>query len=91
MTARITVRVTPRSASERVEAGTGGVPLVRVAAAPADGKANASVCRIVAEALGVPKTSVRVVRGHASRVKTLEVDGASQQAVDRLTQGGSLS
>lgn len=84
MPARITVRVTPRSGRELIEAGTGGVLSVRVTSPPDEGKANAAVCRVVAHALGVPKTSVSVVRGHTARVKTLEVEGLTDAEVDLL-------
>ena len=85
MSARITVRVTPRSSRDSIEAGTGGVFIVRVTAPPDEGKANAAVCRVVAQALGVPKTTVIVVRGHSARTKVLEVAGlADEDAVCRL-------
>lgn len=84
MTARITVRVTPRSGRDLIEAGAGGVLSVRVTAPPDDGKANAAVCKVVAHALGVPKTSVVVVRGHTARTKTLEVTGVTDADVERL-------
>jgi len=85
MPVRLRVRVTPRGAEDAVAPGPDGVPLVRVAAVPADGKANAAVCRVVADALGVPKRAVRVVAGASARVKTLEVEGADPRAVRRLT------
>jgi uncharacterized protein (TIGR00251 family) len=84
MTARITVRVTPRSGRDAIAAGAGGVMSVRVTASPDEGKANASVCRVVAEALGVPKSAVAVVRGHTARTKTLEVAGITDSDVKRL-------
>ena len=84
MTARITVRVTPRSSRESIEAGAGGVLSVRVTAPPDGGKANAAVCKVVAHALGVPKTAVTVVRGHAARTKTLEIAGVTDADVERL-------
>jgi uncharacterized protein YggU (UPF0235/DUF167 family) len=59
--------------------------LVRVTAAPDDGKANTAVCRVVAEAFGVPKSAVAVVRGHSARTKTLEVGGATPEDVARLS------
>ena len=85
MTARITVRATPRSGRDSIEAGAGGVYIVRVTAPPDEGKANAAVCKVVADALGVPKSTVSVVRGHTARVKTLEVAGVTDaEAADRL-------
>lgn len=57
---------------------------MRVTAPPDEGKANAAVCKVVADALGVPKTAVSVVRGHAARTKTLEVRGATEQDVANL-------
>jgi uncharacterized protein len=37
--------------------------------------ANAALVKFVAERLGVAKRSVRIVSGHASRRKVLEIDG----------------
>ena len=84
MVVRITVRVTPRSGRDVIEAGAGGVLSVKVTAPPDDGKANAAVCKVVAHALGVPKTAVTVVRGHTARTKTLEVAGVTDADVERL-------
>lgn len=84
MSVRIAVRVTPRSGRESIEAGAGGVVSVHVTAPPDDGKANAAVCRVVAGALGLPKSAVAVVRGHTARTKTLEVSGIDAAEVERL-------
>jgi uncharacterized protein (TIGR00251 family) len=84
MAQRINVRVTPRGGRDLIEAAAGGVLFVRVAAPPDEGKANAAVCRLVAEALGVPKSAVSVVRGHTARMKTLEIEGAGPESVARL-------
>jgi hypothetical protein len=54
-----------------------GVLLARVSAPPVDGKANAALCKLLAKALGVPRTSVGVVRGETSRDKLVRVDGLS--------------
>jgi hypothetical protein len=39
---------------------------------------------VVASALGVPKAAVKVVRGHASRHKQIEVEGVPEREVRRL-------
>jgi uncharacterized protein len=48
---------------------------VRVTAAPVDGAANAAMIRLVAAAIGVPRTRVALVVGAASRRKVIEVEG----------------
>lgn len=87
MSARITVHVTPRSGRDSIEAWAGGVLRLRVTAAPDDGKANIAVCKLVAGALGVPKTSVTVARGHTARTKQLEIADLSEAEVaERLAR-----
>ena len=55
---------------------------VRVSAVPDKGKANAAVVALLAKALGVPKSSIRVASGETSRMKTLAIagDGAALAA-----------
>lgn len=78
------VRVTPRSS--RTKLTREGESLhAWVTAAPADGQANAAVCELVAEALGIAKSRVSLARGATSRSKTLRVEGLSlEEVLDRL-------
>ena len=69
------VRVTARASRDELAGLRDGVLHVRVSAPPVDGKANQAVTRLIAKALGVGRTSVRVVRGERSRDKVVEVDG----------------
>ncbi len=81
MTARLDVRVQPRARRDEVAGERAGRVVIRVTAPPADGRANAAVCKVVAEAVGVPPSAVAVVRGPASRDKTLEVAGVDAAAL----------
>ena len=83
----VTIRVGPRAASNLVGGERDGALLVRVTAAPADGKANAAVVRILARALDVPPSEVRLVRGAASRTKVLSLPAGAQDALRRLAEG----
>jgi uncharacterized protein (TIGR00251 family) len=47
---------------------------VRIAAPAVDGRANDALERHLAEALGVPRSAVRVVKGARSRDKSVAVD-----------------
>ncbi len=73
------MRVTPKSSREGVdglaETAQGPALTVRVRAAADKGEANRAVELVVADWLGVAKSSVAVAVGGKSRVKTLAVTG----------------
>lgn len=75
---QVRVHATPKSGRDEIVGWRGGELQVRVTAPPENGKANAAVCKVVARALGVAKSSVSVARGETSRHKTLEVRGVSE-------------
>lgn len=69
----LSVRVTPRaSRSDVVE--DAGVIRVRVTVPPADGKANIAVQEALADALGIAKSRLRLVRGASARIKVFAID-----------------
>ena len=89
MQARIRVRLTPRAARDAIAGWQDGVLRVRVTAPPVEGRANAALERLLAGALGLPKTAVRVVGGAQSRDKTVAVEGiAQEEALRRLGEAG---
>ena len=80
----VTIRVTPRAAANAVGGERDGALLVRVTAAPADGKANAAVLRVVAAALDLPPSEVRLVRGATARTKVVSVPSGTEASLRRL-------
>jgi len=84
----ISVHAQPGTKKSAV-AGLHGESLkIRVAAPPVEGKANAALTAFVAGALGLPRRSVRIVKGESSREKLLLVaDSAADPA--RLLPGQS--
>jgi uncharacterized protein (TIGR00251 family) len=78
---RFAVRLTPRSAVERVETVVDGVLKVRVAAPAVEGAANNALIRLLAEELGIARRDVRIVAGASSRQKLVVVDGVDPEAV----------
>lgn len=81
MSASISLYVTPKSGRDEIAGWRGGELSVRVTSAPEAGKANAAVCKVLAKALGVPKSDVLVVRGEASRHKQVEVRSVDASAL----------
>lgn len=71
--ARITVRVTPRASRNAVEETEAGLR-VSVTTVPEDGKANKAVVKLIADALGVAKSRLTLVRGTTARDKTFRLD-----------------
>jgi uncharacterized protein (TIGR00251 family) len=57
---------------------------VRLSAAPERGKANAALIALLAQTLGLSKTSISIVRGQYSSLKTLEICGLTSVEVIRL-------
>ena len=57
--------------------------LIRVKAPPVDGRANVTLCRLVAKCLGVARGRVSVVRGGSARDKVIEVEGLDDETVRR--------
>lgn len=69
----IALRVTPKAARNRIVAEEGALR-VYVTTVPEDGKANAAVVKLIAKALGVPKSRLTLLRGHTSRDKVFQLD-----------------
>ncbi len=70
---QIALRVTPKASRNRITA-EGDQIRVYVTTVPEDGKANAAVQKLLAKALGLPKTRLRLIRGQTSRDKVFEVE-----------------
>jgi uncharacterized protein YggU (UPF0235/DUF167 family) len=89
--ARLAVKLTPGAASDRIDgwdADAEGRPVlkVRVRARPIEGEANEALVRLLAKALGLPRSAVSVQRGGQSRTKSLVIEGLSEdEAKARLT------
>ncbi|MBM4042963.1 MAG: DUF167 domain-containing protein [Planctomycetes bacterium] len=82
---RIAVRAQPKASRGAVVGLLGSRLKVAVTAAPTGGKANAAVEEVLADALGVRRSAVAVVVGHASRDKVVQVTGVSlKEATARL-------
>lgn len=70
--AEFALRVTPRARREEITRDATGLK-VAVFAPPEDGKANAAVQALLAQALGVAKSRLVLVRGATSREKVFRL------------------
>ena len=81
---RVSVHVQPRASRSEIIGQHGAALKVRLQAPPVDGAANEALVHLLADSLGVPRGSVRVVAGVTSRTKTVEVGGTTVAAVRAL-------
>ncbi len=82
--ASVRLRVQPRAARERVAGEIGGEWKLYLAAPPVEGKANQACIDFFARGLRVPQAAVRIVAGETSRHKRVEIDGVSQDDLNRF-------
>lgn len=83
------VRVQPRARRDEIVGWRAdGALSVRVTAPPLDGRANAAVGALLAEALGVRPAAVSVIRGERSRDKVVRVAGLAHTEIRRRLGAG---
>ncbi len=71
----ISIRAVPGASRDEIAGPIGDRLKVRVAAPPEDGRANRAVCAVVAAALGLRASAVKLESGAGARDKTLRVRG----------------
>jgi uncharacterized protein (TIGR00251 family) len=81
---RFNVRVQPRSSGSEISGTHGDAIKIRLAAPPVDDAANNELIALVAKQLNVAKSAVRIVRGHKSRNKVIEVAGVTAAEIEAL-------
>jgi uncharacterized protein (TIGR00251 family) len=75
------VRVQPRASEEEIAGVMEGALKVRLRAPALEGRANEALCEYLAELLKTPKSAVRILSGHHSRSKRVEVRGVTEQQI----------
>ena len=83
--ATLRVRVTPRAGRDALAGWRDDVLLVRLAAPPVEGLANAALVRFLADVLGVPARDIDILSGDTAREKRLSIAG-----LDDATRRGQL-
>jgi len=75
----IEVKVEPRSSKRQITGIMDGTILkVKLTAPPVDGSANEQLIELLAEATGVKKSLIKIVRGLSSKRKVVEIAGVEK-------------
>jgi uncharacterized protein (TIGR00251 family) len=82
----LSVVVVPRAGRSSIEQLADGAILVRVAAPPVDGAANAALLRFLAGMLDVPPSRLEIIGGASSRRKRITVRGLTPDELETRLQ-----
>jgi uncharacterized protein len=75
------IKVIPRAGRTALAGMRHGAYLVRLAAAPVEGAANAALIAFLAQLLDLPKRQIEIVSGEKSRAKRVKVKGLAAAVV----------
>ena len=81
------MRAQPRSSRSGIDGTVGDAVKVRIRSAPVDGKANKELVETLADAFGIPKSSVVFRGGETSKTKRILLRGVSAAAVAGRLEG----
>lgn len=82
----LAVKAVPGARCDAIVGPYAGRLKVRVAAPPEGGKANKSICRVLAKALGVRPGAITVVGGLSLPEKTVRIEGATPAAIREMIE-----
>ena len=72
---KINVKVTPRSSKNEIIGKRGDRLAIKLTSPPVEGRANKDLVKFLAKKLGVPSSSISILKGDISRDKILYVKG----------------
>ena len=77
----VALKIVPRAGRTMLAGVRDAAVLVRLAAAPVEGAANAALLAFLADQLQIPRTRLEIVSGEKSRSKRVKVRGMSAATV----------
>jgi hypothetical protein len=84
---RFAVRVKPRSSRSKMLGIKEGALEVALEAPPVDGAANEALVRLLAQALSIARSRVRIAVGARGRRKVVEIEGLDRDELLRRLEG----
>lgn len=81
------VRVVPRASKNEISGRHGEAVKIRLTAPPVEGAANQALTDFLADVLGIRKSQIEILTGHASRDKIVCVVGLTPQEVEERLGG----
>jgi len=75
------VRVIPRARKTECAGFRDDMLVIRVAAPPVEGAANAELIEFLSSALHVPRRAIRILSGDRGRRKRIAIDGVTKEQI----------
>ena len=85
----IKIKVDPKSAQSGISGIVGDVLKIKVNAPPVGGAANEELIEILSKEFTVRKTAIKIILGHHSRDKVVEIEGREAEKKIKLREKGS--
>ena len=76
--AALRFRIVPNAQQNKVMGEHGAAIKIKLRAPAVEGKANAALCRFLAEQLEIPERAIVLERGQKSRDKLIRIEGLSE-------------
>ena len=89
--ASLAVRLQPRSSRSGVRGLRDGALLLAVNSPPVEGRANEEACRLLARALRIPRSRIRLAAGAKSRNKVFHVSSMGPEELGRRVREAAKS
>ncbi len=74
----IKIKVYPKSSQSGISGIVGDVLKIKVAAPPVGGAANEHLIEILSDIFRIRKSAIKIIKGHASRNKVVEIEGTER-------------
>ena len=80
------IKVKPNSKTDEIIREADGSLKIKIRAQPVEGKANKSLLEYLAKVLGLPKSSLVLLKGESNSFKTLEINAVEKDVTDILNK-----
>ncbi len=79
----ITLYIQPGAKQSKIVGRHDGMPKIAIKARPVDGEANAALIEFLADLTKTQRSSIKLVGGHTSRIKRVEIQGVALDALQK--------
>lgn len=78
----LAIKVIPRASRDEVQDLVNGELRIRLRAPPVDGEANRALLKFLGRQLGIPPSSLQLVRGQTGRHKCVRIPGLTRHQAE---------